>query len=243
MRAFTKIVLSTCAVCTVAQGHHSARAQPDQPTEPTSTNTGQVHTDDNDMYNYAWSDPMLSSGIGVSILLGGGVTGFTEKSVRNRTASVGGLWDVRATIGSHVPLGLDISYVGTATEINSGLAPGQSATLIGTAVEGALRWNILPHFAWNPYLFVGVGWQRYDVTQTHATLATIGMNDSDNAVDFPMGVGLSYRMSGFVADLRGVFRATTDNHLMLKSPALFPASREYAAMHSWEASAAIGYEF
>ncbi len=243
MRAFTKIVLSTCAVCTVAQGHHSARAQPDQSTASDSTNTGQVNTDDDYKYGYDWSEPTLSSGIGVGVLLGGGVTGFTEKAVRDRTSSVGGLWDLRVTIGSHVPLGLDVSYVGTATNINSGLLPGQSATLIGTAVEGALRWNILPHFTWNPYLFAGVGWQRYDVTQTHATLATIGMNDSDNTVDFPMGLGFNYRMGGFMADIRGVFRATTDNHLMLKSPELFPASRGYAAMHSWEASAAIGYEF
>src|SRR5262249_50375380 len=194
MRAFTKIVLSTCAVCTVAQGHHPARAQPDQSTEPTSTNTNQVSSDD--PYGYAWSDPMLSSGIGVSVLLGGGITGFTEKAVRNRTASVGGLWDLRVTIGSRIPLGLDVSYVGTATDINSGLLPGQSGTLIGTAVEGAVRWNILPHFTWNPYLFLGVGWQRYDVTGTHVTLAINGMNDSDNLVEFPMGAGLSYRMGG-----------------------------------------------
>lgn len=244
MRAFTKIVLSTCAVCTVAQGRHSARAQPDQPTEPTSTNTGQVHTDDNDMYSNAWSDPLLSSGIGVSVLLGGGVTGFTDKEARDRTSSVGGLWDLRVTIGSHIPLGLDVSYVGTATSIdNSALLPGQSATLIGTAFEGAVRYNILPHYTWNPYIFVGIGWQHYDVTDTHATLALNGMNDSDDLLEFPMGAGLSYRMGGFVADIRGVFRATTYDNLILKDPALYPASKDYAPMHSWEASAAVGYEF
>jgi len=243
MRAFTKIVLSTCAVCTVAQGHHSARAQPDQPTEPSTTNPDTVHTDDNYKYGYAWSDPWLSSGIGISTVLGGGITGFTENAVRNRTASVGGLWDLRVTIGSHVPLGFDVSYVGTATDINSGLLPGQSATLIGTAFEGALRYNVLSHCTWNPYIFVGIGWQHYDVTQTNVTLALNGMNDSDDLLEFPMGAGLSYRMGGFVADIRGVFRATSDDNLILKNPAVFPTSNDFARMHSWEASAAVGYEF
>ena len=61
---------------------------------------------------------------------------------------------------------------------------------------------------------------------------------------FPMGAGLAYRVAGFVADVRGTFRAATDNELVVKNPAiLFPTPNDFVNMHTWEASAAIGYEF
>jgi hypothetical protein len=238
MRAITKTLLSTCAVCTIAQGQ-VARAQPDQP-QPNSTDTDKPISDDK--YSYAWSDKGMSSGIGVSTLLGGGVTSFTDQTARSRTSSAGGLWDLRVTLGSHIPLALDVSYLGSATNIN-GLLPGQSGTLVGTTVEGALRYNILPHFAWNPYIFAGAGWQRYDVTQNNFMPALAGLNNTDNLVEFPMGAGLSFRTGGFVADIRGTFRAASDQNLILKTPAISPSSSDFAPMHTWEASAALGYEF
>ncbi|HEU4731786.1 MAG TPA: hypothetical protein VFT22_28010 [Kofleriaceae bacterium] len=198
-----------------------------------------------DMYSYAWYDERLPSGIGVSAILGGGVTGFTDKQMRDTTSNVGGLWDLRVTIGSHIPLALDVSYLGQAMNIN-GLPSGRSGTLVGTTFEGAARFNVLPHYAWNPYVFAGVGWQRFDVTQTNVTLSDSGMNDKDNLLEFPMGVGFSYRSGGFVGDLRGTFRAMTDQNLVLKAPlnpAIALTSDDFAPMHTWEASAAIGYEF
>jgi hypothetical protein len=198
------------------------------------------------MYSYAWSDERMPSGIGVGVTLGGGVTGFTDKTMRDTTSSAGGLWDLRVSFGTHVPLALDVSYLGSATNIN-GLASGRSGTLIGTTVEGALRYNILPHYAWTPYIFGGVGWQRYDVTQTNVTLSDSGMNNKDNLLEFPMGAGLAYRAGGFIADLRGTFRAVTDQNLLLKTPGIAPpvspTSSDFAPMHTWEASAALGYEF
>jgi hypothetical protein len=217
---------------------------PPTPGTPASTEIDDEGSDSLDMYGYAWHDDRLQSGIGVSTILGGGATGFTDKTMRNTTSSVGGLWDLRVTIGSHLPLALDVSYLGSAMNIN-GLPAGRSGTLLGTTVEGALRYNILPHYAWNPYVFAGVGWQRYDVTQTNVTLSDSGMNDKDNLLEFPMGTGLSYRSGGFVGDLRGTFRAATDQNLVLKptASAVGPTSNDFAAMHTWEASAAVGYEF
>jgi len=161
--------------------------------------------------------------------------------MRDTTSSVGGLWDLRVTIGSHIPLALDVSYLGSAMNIN-GLPSGRNGTLVGTTVEGALRYNVLPHHFLNPYVFAGAGWQRYDVTQTNVTLSDSGMNDKDNLLEFPMGGGLAFRSGGFVGDLRGTFRAATDQNLVLKNPSA-PTSGDFAAMHTWEASAAIGYEF
>lgn len=313
MRPFTVTLLSTCAVCALAQGHHTASAQPapapgqPAPTKPTDpplptsadpanpsnpqlppgpsgpavpapadqanaplpsdtgpnpatptapmtsdpaspvgqppppipdssttttttttttvtpamTDADDIALESPDIYSYAWSDNRLQSGIGISAILGGGVTGFTDKTM------------------------LDVSYLGQAMNIN-GLPAGRNGTLIGTTVEGAARFNVLPHYAWNPYVFAGVGWQRYDVTQTNVSLSDSGMNDKDNLLEFPMGVGFSYRSGGFVGDLRGTFRAMTDQDLVLKAP-LNPdvalSSDNFAPMHTWEASAAVGYEF
>ena len=66
------------------------------------------------------------------------------------------------------------------------------------------------------------------------------MNGFDNNVVFPMGAGVAYRVpSGFVADIHGTFRAATSPDLVLQSV----GSSNYADMHTWEASGAIGYEF
>jgi len=204
--------------------------------------TTDLATGDTDVYSYAWTESRLPSGIGVSALLGGGVSGFTDKTMRNATADVGGLWDLRVTIGSHLPLALELSYLGTATNIN-GLPAARKGTLVGTTAEAALRWNILPHAPMTPYLFGGVGWQRYDVADANPSLSDAGMNDKDNLLEFPAGVGFAWRSGGLVADIRGTLRTTTDQNLVLKNATLNPTSDDYAAMHTWEASAAIGYEF
>lgn len=193
-----------------------------------------------DPFGYSWKDSRMQSEIGVSTILGGGITGFTDQTMRDATTtSVGGLWDLRVTIGSHTPLAFDVGYTGTAADVNA-LAGAQSGTLVGSTFEGAVRYNVLPQNSWNPYAFVGMGWQRYDITGADFTLSDAGMRDSDNSIVFPMGAGLSYRdQSGLVLDLRGTFRANTQQGLVLESI----GSDKYAPMHTWEASAAAGYEF
>lgn len=190
--------------------------------------------------SYAWRDPAMKSEIGVSAIVGGGITGFTDKVMRDvMPDSVAWLWNVRATIGSHIPIGLDVAYVGTGSSLKS-LTGGTSATLIGTTVEAAARWNALPHYSWNPYAFAGVGWQRYDVTGATFSKSDNGINDSDNSVVFPMGVGLAYRnANGLVIDAHGTFRASTNAGLVLESA----SSTNYAPLHTWEASASVGYEY
>lgn len=191
-------------------------------------------------YSYAWKDSRLQSEIGVSTILGAGLTGFTDQTMRDTVSSdVGGLWNLRVTIGSHTPLGLDIGYIGTAADIDA-LAGTQSGTLIGTTLEGALRYNMLPHNDWNPYAFAGIGWQRYDISGGDFRLSDSGINESDNSVVFPMGLGLAYRdRGGLVLDVHGTFRANTNQGLVLENI----GGTTYAPMHNWEASGAVGYEF
>lgn len=187
--------------------------------------------------SYGWTDPRLSSGIGVGMILGGGVGGFTDQSMRNALSSnVEGLWDARLSLGTHIPLGLDLSYLGEAADLRTftGQANG---TLVGTTAEAALRWNMLPHAAVNPYIFAGIGWQRYDVSNMAFATADTGIANSDNLVEVPMGVGFSYRdRSGLLVDVRGTFRAVPSSTLVVDP------SGTYASANWWEASAALGYE-
>jgi hypothetical protein len=188
----------------------------------------------------------LQSGFGISAVLGGGLMGFTDQTMRNRTSSVGGMWNLRVTIGSHAPLALELGYVGSAIGLN-GLPHADDGTLIGTDFEGDLRFNILPHNDWNPFIFAGMGWERFDVTGTDVTLAVDGINDHDDLMVFPMGAGVNYRKDGFVAELRGTFRAAAFPDLVLKSPWNSSGDHDdndhFAPMHTWEASASIGYEY
>lgn len=216
-------MLVTTLVCAAIAAPRNARAE-----------------DPPDQYGYSWHDSRMRSDYGVSTTLGGGIGSFTGQEMRDAVASpVGGLWDLRVTIGSHTPLGLEVGYLGTATSIDA-LTGSQSGTLVGTTAEGALRYNVLPHYAFNPYAFAGVGWQRYDMTGGTFTLSDTGMNATDNELAIPMGVGLSYRAdNGLIIDARGTFRAAIGPDLVLTTV----GGTDYAPMHTWAATAAAGYEF
>jgi hypothetical protein len=207
------------------------------PAMETPMDTGPMVGEKPDMYSYAWHDPTLASGIGVAFDVGGGIGGFTDSKVNNLSSSeIGGVWQFRTTIGSHVPIGVDLAYNGTAYDLQS-LNGVSSDTLIGTNFEGALRWNILPHYAFNPYIFGGVGWQHYDLNDNTLSRADDGIGSSDDLAVFPMGAGLSYRdASGFTGELRGTFRAAAD------STFIQDIDGDDVPLHTWEASASIGYE-
>ena len=187
---------------------------------------------------YAWREPGLVTGFGLGVAVGAGVTGFTGQTMRDTVpGQVGGLWDVRVMLGTHLPLALKLGYLGEASNVSVFGAP--NGTLIGTTAEGDLRWNILPHLPFDPYIFGGVGYQRYDVQNERLSESDTGMRPNDNLVEFPMGVGASWRdTSGITVDLRGTYRQTIDENLITNSNGV-----GFANLSWWEASAALGYEF
>jgi hypothetical protein len=190
-------------------------------------------------YRYAWSDPRMASRIGIGVTVSGSVTGFTDAAMRDVIQdNVGVGWNVRASLGTHIPLGVELNYFGSVSQLQT-FADTYNGMLIGTAFEAVLRYTILPLASGTPYLFAGGGWQIYDVRDSTLTsLADNGMRDSDRVAEFPMGAGAAYRdPSGWVGDVRGTFRLTTDSVLLTE------ANGENAKLYTWEASAAIGYEF
>src|SRR5690606_16351422 len=55
---------------------------------------------------------------GISISLGGGVSGFVEDEMRDTTDD-GGQWDVRVAAGLRGPIALEASYLGSAQSIDA----------------------------------------------------------------------------------------------------------------------------
>lgn len=173
----------------------------------------------------------------IALAVGGGLAGFTEKGMRDNT-SVAGSWDVLAQISTRSWLSLEGEYLGTASSIDS-LVGGRNATLVGNGFGGDVRINMIPDQVWQPYAFVGAAYRRYDVTGASFSTSDAGMNDSDNVFEVPMGLGVAYRTEGFIADLRGTFRAAADSNLVLTGV----GSNSYVPMHNWGAIARVGYEF
>jgi len=187
-----------------------------------------------------WHEPSLESGIGVDFALGAGVSGFTSKMMRDTiTSPVSGLWDARMSIGTHVPIGIDISYVGTAANVRT-LGGTPNGTLVGATFEVALRYTVLPRAPVTPYLFGGAGWQRYDLNNVRLATADSGMQQADSILEIPMGAGVALRTAnGFTVDARGTFRAqATDSNMVVDA-----SSGGHAKLHTWEASTLLGYEF
>jgi len=184
----------------------------------------------------ASAEPETEYGIGVSV--GGGIAGFTDKAMREVvTSDVAPLWDVRALFGTHTPVGVEVGYTGSAGTTRT-FEGDENGTLVASTFEATAHWNILPHAAWNPYVFAGVGWERYDVRgMTMPTLAT-GLAKSDNVLDVPMGIGVTFHdpQSHFLFDVRGTFRAAAANANLMTEE-----NGAAAGMHAWEASAALGW--
>jgi len=189
-----------------------------------------------DPYSWAWYDPTMLTGIGVDVSIGGGVAGFTDHAMRETLSStVAGTWEARVTMGTHIPLGLELGYMGMAAPITA--LGADNGTLIGETAEAALRWNLLPHYYFTPYVFGGAGWQRVAVHNTIFTTADTGIQRSAEYAEFPMGLGLSWRsVLGITADVRGTFRATTQADFLRE------LDGKYAEMFTWEITGTIGYE-
>jgi hypothetical protein len=172
--------------------------------------------------------------MGVSLTVGGGVFGFTDQAMRDTTAS-GGMWDVRAAVGTHSPIAIEAAYIGTAQQINS-VGLDENAMLIGSGVEGVARVNLSPNTIVNPYFFGGAAWKRIDLTNTDTN--TSDVREVDNLIEIPVGIGLAYRLSGFVLDGRAELRMATEEDLIADDP-----DTEDVRLHTWTAGAKLGYEF
>jgi len=177
--------------------------------------------------------------IGVSASVGAGISGYTGHVMRDTvTSNVANDWIVRAVIGTQIPLGVELSYLGTSDDVNT-VRGSPNGTLLGTTFEAALHYNFRPHDMLDPYLLAGVGWTHYGVHGMKVAQAMSGMPSSDDVPEFPVGAGLALRdPGGFVFDVRAAFHATAGSELVTN-----PTTGDKAPLYAWDAAATLGWEF
>jgi hypothetical protein len=176
--------------------------------------------------------------VGFSLSVGGGVSDFTNREMRDTTGTAG-TWAVRATLGTKTPLGFEGSYIGSAQTINA-LGIDRDAMLVSNGLQGALRLNAVIGKPVTPFLFGGVAWSRFDLTNTATNTSSI--SDTDNLLEIPVGLGIGGSWKGLGYDVRGEMRFATNADLV---PEL-SAGREngsHADMHRWGVNATLGYGF
>ena len=177
--------------------------------------------------------PVAPTGLGLQ--LGGGVTGFTRHDARDRFGT-GGYWDVRAVLGTDSFIGAELSYVGSARDINATGVTGNAA-LIGNGAEAVARAN-LPLTAGalrvEPFLFGGVGWTYYNIVNSDTNSSTI--KDGANALTIPFGAGVGLAYQHFILDARFTYRAVFDDKLVATG------GDNSLDLQNWSGGLTLGYE-
>jgi hypothetical protein len=179
-----------------------------------------------------------SSGFGMAILAGGGVTDFTQGNTRDVTGT-GGSWDARLAFGTRRWVGFEASYIGGANTIHNLGGTNSNTNLVRNGLEGALRINA-PLYAHDtllePYVAGGVGWNSYRVTNYNATLSSSSVSDkNDNTVSIPLALGFAVGYKGFVADARFTVRPTYSQTVFTEETS--------SALTNWDFGGMLGYEF
>lgn len=148
--------------------------------------------------------PEFSTPVGVSLMIGGGPTGFLETDSRQLT-DVGGGWDARVTVGTRSVIGVELGYIGAAQNISSaGL--DTDAYLLKNGAEAVAHLNIL-NGPVQPYLLAGAGWTNYRLTNDSFNDTPIP--NADNMAHFPLGVGVGVHLRSTVVASSARWRATT----------------------------------
>ncbi len=178
-------------------------------------------------------EPGLLTPMGMSLTVGGGVTAFTDQDMQDVT-DPGGSWEARVTAGTREYIGLEAAYVGTAQAIDA-LGLDTDAILLGSGLEATARINLVKG-QFQPYLLAGAGWMHYQIE--NADVNTSSINEDDDVLQVPLGIGFGYRYQRLILDARGMFRPTAYSDLVNPSTA-----DETISLHSWTALARAGFEF
>jgi hypothetical protein len=179
--------------------------------------------------------PFVPGGLVLSI--GGGITDFAGTGMRSIT-QVGGEYEVRLMWGSRSPLAIEAAYVGTAQAIRAvGMDP--NAILVSNGVEGIGRLNIGTWW-FQPYIFGGVGWQHFNVTNKSFNVSDV--QNVEDAVTVPWGGGFAAYIGndGWNVDFRVTYRSTFSDHDMVLPGSPASTTRNLA---NYSANLRVGYEF
>lgn len=172
--------------------------------------------------------------VGLGFAIGGGVDDFSGETMRDQT-KVGGSWTARVTFGTHSYVALEGSYIGSAQRIES-LGLEDDAILVGNGAQGALRINVTRFFPAQPFVYGGVAWRHYNITNN--SINTSDVANEDDVAEFPLGVGVSGYLGGFMADVRGEYRIATSEDL-----APSRTENRSATLDRWGITGNLGFSY
>jgi len=176
------------------------------------------------------------SPLGIQVMAGGGLINQIDKQTRGLT-KVGPMWEARAAFFNRSFIGFEAAYIGSIQTVNV-MGLDDNAQLLGNGAEADLRLNLLRNAVVRPYLFGGVGWTHYHITNTATTGAPI--DDNDDVIHLPAGVGIGVRLPrGLTLDMRGTVRAAFEDQTF---DPMAPEGRDMG-LENWSASAQLGFEF
>jgi hypothetical protein len=167
---------------------------------------------------------------GEYLLLGGGVTNYVDRAVKDRVET-GGTWDLRVGLGNRAFIGGELAYVGSARKAND-----LGRNLVTNGAEGVLRLQYpydTGRWVVTPFAFGGAGWTHFDVHGVRAA----ALRDSDDVFEVPFGGGITLGYDHLLLDARFTYRQTFDEKLV---PA---ADGTAASLRSWAVTGSVGYEF
>lgn len=174
--------------------------------------------------------------IGMAVSLGGGVGEFTDSSLRDRTG-VNGEYEARIQIGTRSPIALEAAYVGTAGSIDA-LGLDDNAILLSNGIEGLARLNLGTRQI-QPFIVGGASWVRYSIVNSNVN--TSDVRDRDDVLAIPVGAGLATYVgdTGFMADVRFMYRFTFNDDLIRPTS----GNSDGSSLANWNVSLRLGYAF
>lgn len=172
--------------------------------------------------------------VGLGFAVGGGIDDFAGSTMRDQTG-LGGSWTARVTLGTRSYVAFEGSYIGSAQSIDA-LGLSNNAVLVGNGAQGALRINVTRFFPVQPFIFGGAAWRHYQITNN--SINTSDVANSDDVAEFPMGVGFSGYLGGFMADVRGEYRIATAEDLTPSNTA-----NRSASLDRWGVTGNLGFSY
>lgn len=174
--------------------------------------------------------------IGLQLMVGGGLTNQLDDETEEVT-ELGGTWDARVAYRNQSLIGVEAAYLGSVQTVNA-FGLDDNAQLLGNGAEVDVRFNLLRDTLVRPYLFTGVGWMHYDLTNTETANAAV--EDNDDVFHIPAGAGVGFHLyRGVTLDVRGTLRATFDDEVF--APMSQPDDE--MGLENWATTAQLGFEF
>jgi hypothetical protein len=177
-------------------------------------------------------DAKLLTPFGLSLTVGAGVSGFTDQDMQDVT-DPGASWEARVAAGTREFVGLEAAYIGSVQGV-SALGLDSDAVLLGSGLEATARINLVKG-AFQPYFLAGAGWMHYQLENYDTNQSSV--NEDDDVLEVPLGLGFGYRYRQVILDARGMFRPAAYSDLIR------PQGDETISLHSWSALLRGGFEF